>query len=177
MARPTPLERAAASRKLRALRLLLTGVCVIGVAVYQRVSTYDAQDTHMRGSVAHVTPAPAVRNWAEAAGVTHGRRLLSAGLTCEEAEHSCTDAKAAGETTLMWNLVYWPVMLYSFYGLAIVCDDFFVASLEIVRARAWCTYRSRGAVSDATGERWRAKGTETTSQAHLHAHARPCRSQ
>ena len=116
-------------RKFRSLRLLVTALAVICVAVLSRVSSTSGPTWSQRA----VSTADGLDTLPWDSDRGSQRVLQSGGLNCEDAEASCRAHKEDGETTLAWNLVYWPLMLYAFYGLAIVCDDYFVASLERVR--------------------------------------------
>lgn len=46
----------------------------------------------------------------------------------------------AGQLSAGWNVLYVLVLLYGLLGLAIVCDDYFVASLEKVGGNGCSTH-------------------------------------
>jgi len=120
-------------RRLRSLRLLCVAVCAIGYVTYSRISQpkYSAGTggvDKLRGSAKDGLSA-ADDTLGHAAGAS--RHLFSA-ASCDDT--TCQNLRDDGFTSIAWNMcVYWPTMLYAFYGLAIVCDDYFVASLERVR--------------------------------------------
>ena len=81
------------------------------------------------------------------AGPSHAggmRALLSGGAD------TCTDYSDA-ELSWYWCIVYSLALLYSLVGLAVVCDDFFVASLELISERLNLSDDVAGATFMAAG--------------------------
>ena len=96
----------------------------------------------MIGMVFWLGPGRAVVDAANGSGSS--RSLLSGG------ENTCVDYSDA-ELEWYWCIVYALVLLYALVGLAVVCDEFFVASLELISERLNLSDDVAGATFMAAG--------------------------